>query len=109
MYRRNGERILLQLVAASTMSAHLAGAALGYAVWWITAIVQDEIQRNIRSLLGIPEELDVVDIMCFGPPLKASNKRWKKPLEQIVSWDRFAAVWRAMPAEAEMEARSRRH
>ena len=44
---------------------------------------------NIRPLLGIPEELDVVDMMCFGPPLKASYKRWKKPLEQIVSWDRF--------------------
>jgi 5,6-dimethylbenzimidazole synthase len=71
------------------MSAHLAAAALGYAVWWITAIGQDEMQRNIRPLLGIPEELDVVDIMCFGPPLKPSYKRWKKPLDQIVSWDRF--------------------
>jgi nitroreductase len=89
MYRRNAERILLQSVAASTMSAHLAAAALGYAVWWITAIGQDEMQRNIRPLLGIPEELDVVDIMCFGPPLKPSYKRWKKPLDQIVSWDRF--------------------
>jgi len=27
--------------------------------------------------------------MCFGPPLKASYKRWKKRLDQIVSWDRF--------------------
>src|SRR5271167_3295588 len=89
LYRQNAERILLQSVAASTMSAHLAAAALGYAVWWITAIGQDEMQRNIRPLLGIPEELDVVDIMCFGPPLKPSYKRWKKPLDQIVSWDRF--------------------
>ncbi|MGH9688881.1 MAG: nitroreductase family protein, partial [Candidatus Acidiferrales bacterium] len=29
-YRQNAERILLQSVAASTMSAHLAAAALGY-------------------------------------------------------------------------------
>jgi len=89
MYRRNAERILLQSVAASTMSAHLAAAALGYAVWWITAIGQDEMQRNIRPLLDIPQELDVVDIMCFGPPLKPSYKRWKKPLDQIVSWELF--------------------
>src|SRR5271167_4943334 len=88
-YKENAERILLQSVAASAMSAHLAAAALGYAVWWITAVGQDEMQRNIRPLLGIPEELDVVDIMCFGPPLKPSYKRWKKPLDQIVSWDRF--------------------
>ncbi len=38
MYYENAERILLQSVAASTMSAHLAAAALGYNVWWITAI-----------------------------------------------------------------------
>jgi len=38
MYKENAERILLQSVAAATMSAHLAAAALGYNVWWITAI-----------------------------------------------------------------------
>jgi hypothetical protein len=27
--------------------------------------------------------------MCFGPPLKPSYKRWKKRLDQIVSWDRM--------------------
>ncbi len=32
-YKLNAERILLQSVAASTMCAHLAAAALGYAVW----------------------------------------------------------------------------
>jgi 5,6-dimethylbenzimidazole synthase len=41
IYQQNAERILLQSVAASTMAAHLAAAALGYAVWWVTAIVQD--------------------------------------------------------------------
>lgn len=88
-YRQNAERILLQSVAASTMSAHLAAAALGYAVWWITAIGQEEIQQKIKPLLGVPEELAVIDIMCFGPPLKPSYKRWKRPLNQILNWDRF--------------------
>jgi 5,6-dimethylbenzimidazole synthase len=89
LYHQNAERILLQSVAASTMSAHLAAAALGYAVWWITAIGQEDIQRQIKPLLGVPEELSVIDVMCFGPPAKPSYKRWKKPLEQIMSWDRF--------------------
>lgn len=88
-YRQNAERILLQSVAASTMSAHLAAAALGYAVWWITAIGQEEIQEKIKPLLGIPDDLAVIDIMCFGPPLKPSYKRWKRTLSQIMSWDRF--------------------
>jgi 5,6-dimethylbenzimidazole synthase len=89
LYRQNAERILLQSVAASTMCAHLAAAALGYAVWWITAIGQDDIQRKIKPLLGVPPELAIIDVMCFGPPAKPSYKRWKKSLDQILSWDRF--------------------
>ena len=45
MYKENAERILLQSVAAATMSAHLAAAALGYNVWWVTAIGQEAAQR----------------------------------------------------------------
>jgi 5,6-dimethylbenzimidazole synthase len=89
LYKQNAERILLQSVAASTMSAHLAAAALGYAVWWITAIGQEDIQQRIKPLLGVPDELAVIDVMCFGPPLKPSYKRWKKRLDQIMSWGRF--------------------
>lgn len=89
MYRENAERILLQSVAAATMSAHLAAAALGYSVWWVTAIGQDKAQAAMKPLLGIPAELSVLDIMCFGPPAKAPYKRWKKRLDEIVSWNRF--------------------
>ncbi len=109
MYQRNAERILLQSVAASTMSAHLAAAALGYAVWWITAIGQEQMQKDIRPLLGIPEELEVVDVMCFGPPLKASYKRWKKPLNQIMSWDRFNQQNLMTTEQIEEWVKTRRH
>jgi 5,6-dimethylbenzimidazole synthase len=88
-YQENAERILLQSVAAATMSAHLAAAALGYQVWWVTAIGQEEAQRSLKPLLGIPDDLSVIDIMLFGTPLKPPYKRWKKPLDRIVSWDRF--------------------
>ena len=89
LYQQNAERILLQSVAAATMSAHLAAAALGYSVWWITAIGQQNMQNRVKPLLGIPEELSIIDVMCFGPPEKASSKRWKKELGQIVNWERF--------------------
>lgn len=89
MYKENAERILLQSVAAATMSAHLAAAALGYNVWWVTAIGQEKAQAAMKPLLGIPEELSVLDIMCFGKPAKPPYKRWKKGLAEIVSWNRF--------------------
>jgi hypothetical protein len=37
MYKENAEPILLQSVAAATMSAHLAAAALSDNVCWVTA------------------------------------------------------------------------
>ena len=91
MYVENAERILLQSVAASTMSVHLAAAALGYNVWWVTAIGQQQAQTEMKPLLGIPDELSVLDIMCFGPPKKESYKRWKKDLGEIINWDTFNA------------------
>ena len=71
LYHQNAERILLQSVAAATMSAHLAAAALGYAVWWITAIGQEDIQKQVKPLLGVPDELGIIDVMCFGPAAQA--------------------------------------
>src|SRR6266478_6654422 len=108
-YRQNAERILLQSVAASTMSAHLAAAALGYAVWWITAIGQEDIQKKIKPLLGVPEELAIIDVMCFGPPLKPSYKRWKKRLDQIMSWDRFDAANGMTDAQIDEWVKTQRH
>ena len=89
MYHANAERILLQSVAAATMSAHLAATALGYGVWWVTAIGQEEAQKALKPLLGVPEDLAVIDIMCFGPPREEPYKRWKKSLDEIRSWERF--------------------
>ena len=108
-YKVNAERILLQSVAASTMSAHLAAAALGYAVWWVTAIGQEEIQKQIKPLLGVPDELAVIDVMCFGPPLKPSYKRWKKTLDQIMSWDRFNLANFMTDAQIDLWVKNTRH
>ncbi len=89
MYKENAERILLQSVAASTMSAHLAAAALGYGVWWVTAIGQEEAQNALKPLFNVPDDLSVIDIMVFGKPLKAPYKRWKKNLDQIRSFGTY--------------------
>jgi 5,6-dimethylbenzimidazole synthase len=91
MYKENAERILLQSVAAATMSAHLAAAALGYNVWWVTAIGQEKAQQAMKPLLGLPAELSVLDIMCFGPAAKPPYKRWKKSLADISNWNGFDA------------------
>lgn len=109
MYRQNAERILLQSVAAATMSAHLAAAALGYNVWWVTAIGQEAAQQAMKPLLGIPDELSVLDIMCFGPPAKPPYKRWKKTLTEITNWNRFDPAHFMTEAQIDEWVATQRH
>jgi 5,6-dimethylbenzimidazole synthase len=108
-YQANAERILLQSVAAATMSAHLAAAALGYQVWWVTAIGQDDAQAALKPLLGIPDDLAVIDIMLFGVPAKPPYKRWKKTLPEILSWDTFNPANHKTVEEIDTWVRETRH
>jgi nitroreductase len=109
MYRENAERILLQSVAAATMSAHLAAAALGYNVWWVTAIGQEKAQEELRPLLGIPEDIAVLDIFLFGPPAAKPYKRWRRSLEEIEHWDRYDTAHHMTDEELADWIRTRRH
>ncbi len=109
MYKENAERILLQSVAAATMSAHLAAAALGYNVWWVTAIGQEEAQATMRPLLGIPDEISVLDIFLFGPPAAKPYKRWRRPPEKILHWDRYNAAHFMTDDALEDWIKTRRH
>jgi nitroreductase len=88
-YHAHAERILMQSVAASTMAAHLAATALGYQVWWVSALGQDETRDAAAAMLGVPPDLRITDFMVFGPSLLPPERRWKKAREQISSWDRF--------------------
>jgi 5,6-dimethylbenzimidazole synthase len=108
-YQANAERILLQSVAAATMSAHLAAASLGYQVWWVTAIGQEAAQKALKPLLGISEDLAVIDIMLFGVPAKPPYKRWKKKMSQIVHWERFDMANYMTIAQIDQWVREERH
>ena len=109
MYQQNAERILLQSVACSVMSAHLAAAALGYAVWWVTAIGQEAIQQQFKPMLDVPEALYIIDLMAFGPPLKPSYHRFKRELTDVMSWDRFDPAHFLDDDELDQWIKSRRH
>ena len=108
-YRENAERILLQSVAAATMSAHLAAAALGYCVWWVTAIGQEKAQEAMRPILGIPDEISVLDIFLFGPPAQDPYKRWKKERGEIFSRGAFDPSHFLTDEQIEDWIRTKRH
>ena len=109
MYKENAERILLQSVAAATMSAHLAATALGYNVWWVTAIGQEKAQKDIKPLLKIPEQISVLDIMLFGPSAQKPYKRWRKNINEIINFDKFNKSNMMTDKEIEEWINTKRH
>ncbi len=88
-YHATAERIILQSVAAATTAAHLAAAALGYESWWISVLGQDDVQSRLHDLLGVPDDLTITDILLYGVAAQPVPKRWKKPVDDIISWNRF--------------------
>jgi len=88
-YHAQAERIILQSVAASTASAHLAAAALGYQSWWVSLIGKTDSIAALHPLLGVPVDLAITDLLLFGHADGPPKRRWKKMLEEVASWDRF--------------------
>ena len=73
-------------VAIATDHLTLAAAAEGLGTCWIGSFDPD----RVRDILGIPEGIEVVELMPLGYPQDASvvEKR-RLPLEEIVHYDRW--------------------
>jgi nitroreductase len=72
-------------VAIALQNMVLAAEALGLGSCWIGDFDESE----VKGLLGIPDGLKVVALVSFGYPAEKPKPRPKKPLEEIVHYDRF--------------------
>jgi len=64
----------------------LQATSLGLGTCWIGAFYQDQVKEN----LGIPEEVQVVALMPVGYPKELGLKRGRKPLSEIVCYDKYS-------------------
>jgi len=69
---------------------HLSLAAVeeGLGTCWIGAFDQAQVKR----LLGIPDTADVIELMTLGYPADQPRPKNRKPLEELVAWERFSAA-----------------
>ena len=63
----------------------LAATALGLGTCWIAAFDP----AAARDVLGLPDDVELVAITPLGYPDKASAKTGRKPLEEIVRYERW--------------------
>jgi len=61
----------------------LAARELGLGTCWIGAFHQNE----VRKILGIPEELEVVELLPLGYPAEWPPAKPRKKLDEIVSYN----------------------
>ena len=63
----------------------LEAASLGLGSCWIGAFYQDQ----VKEILGVPEGVRVVNLLTLGYPEKLGLKTRRKPLSEIVCYDKY--------------------
>jgi nitroreductase len=64
----------------------LAAAAEGLGTCWIGAFIEEE----VRKVLAVPERIKPVALTPLGYPARDARPRGRKPLSDIVCYDRFS-------------------
>lgn len=83
----NGEYSYTADLAIALDHMSLESASLGLGTCWIGKFYQDQ----VKKILDIPEEVQVVALMPIGYPkeLELGLKRERKPLSEIVCYDKY--------------------
>jgi len=63
----------------------IAACALGVGSCW----VGDFQEEMVKRLLNIPEDWSVISLVTFGYPAEKPTSRSKKPLDEIVNYNKF--------------------
>lgn len=77
----------VSLIDVSIAMEHIALAATaeGLATCWIGSFYPEK----VRAVLGIPENIEVVELMTIGVPADKQPKRQSEPLKNVVSYEKW--------------------
>ena len=87
--RENNERILLASIGAAVQNIQLAVTAVGLTSAWLSGGGEDTTNDDLRKLLGYPAASRAIGTIPMGVPEKDLASRYRRPLEQIVHWNRY--------------------
>ncbi|MBS7608290.1 nitroreductase family protein [Candidatus Bathyarchaeota archaeon] len=75
----------IQDTAAAIQNIHLAAYALGLGTCWVGAFREEE----ARKILEIPDGVRPVAIIPVGYPAESPSPRSRRPLKQIIHYEKF--------------------
>ena len=79
--------IFYSSMASTFLYMHLAAAALGLSSQWYSAAGSPATEKQIRSIIGIPEDLKIYDLMVLGYPAAPPVPKEVRGIESILHWD----------------------
>jgi hypothetical protein len=62
---------------------------LGLTSAWLSGGGEETTNRDLRKLLGFPEEVRAVGTIPVGVPEKDLASRYRRPIEQMTHWNRY--------------------
>ena len=63
----------------------LQATELGLATCWIGSFYPDQ----VRPIVGIPPEIEIVELMALGYPADATKEHRREPVEKVVSYEKW--------------------
>jgi nitroreductase len=81
----------LEDVAAATENMLLAITALGYASVWIEGTLL-RAEADHKKVLGVPDAMRLMVVLPVGAPAKVAAQAQKRPLKEMVHWERYGSM-----------------
>ncbi|MEJ5199968.1 MAG: nitroreductase family protein [Anaerolineae bacterium] len=73
--------------SAAVENMLIAATALGYGSCWLEGYTLP-LEKEFKELLGVPAEKRLLTLVPIGVPVEWPTKE-KKPLEQVLHWEKF--------------------
>lgn len=88
-YRENNEAIFLCSLGAAIQNIQLGVAAEGLTSAWLSGGGEDATNKELAALLGYPVWMHAYGTIPIGFPAVDQNRRYRRPLEQVVHWNHY--------------------
>ncbi len=88
VYQRSGAEIFISNLASAFLCMQLAAKALGLGSQWISA-TGTVMEASLKSLLDIPKEFKIYDMMAVGYPAYTLGPRSPRTIDEMTHDDRY--------------------
>ena len=88
-YEENNDNIFYCSLGAAIQNIQLAVTAVGLTSAWLSGGGESRTNQELSDLLGYPPFLRAYGTIPIGYPSKDVSRRYRRPLAQLIHWNRY--------------------